>query len=88
MDDGRSVPKKRARLASDLAIYPKKAGRKAQKAQEPNDRGYDHALQRKLRRMRPQDVDALMRDGDDDTPSTPIPAGGASRGSGAGPTRK
>lgn len=69
MEQGKPKPKKREKLASDVAIYLKEVGRKAQKGQEPNDRGYDRELERKLRRMRPEDVDALIRSGEDDDES-------------------
>ena len=49
---------------NDAALFVKKAGRKAQKGVEPNDRGYDHEFQKKLRRMRPEDFDRLIN-GDD-----------------------
>ncbi|MBD2841459.1 hypothetical protein [Erythrobacter rubeus] len=48
----------------DAAIFFKKTGRKAQKGVEPNDRGYDHEFQKKLRRIRPEDFDRLIN-GDD-----------------------
>lgn len=65
MKDGTPNPKKRERLANDVAIYLKKVGRKAQKGQEPNDRVYDRELERKLQQLRPEDFDALIRAGDD-----------------------
>lgn len=66
MDDQNAKRSKRAKLAGDVAIYLKEIGRKAQKGREPNDRGFDRELDRKLKQMRPEDVDALMRDGDID----------------------
>lgn len=59
-------PKKRDKLASELAIYLREVGRKAQKGQEPNDRGHDRELERKLKRMSPLEIDALSRDEDED----------------------
>lgn len=57
---------KKQRLAAATARYLRQIGRQAQKGQEPNDRGFDRKLDEKLKRMRPEDVDALFRDGDDE----------------------
>ena len=64
----RQIPKQktRAKLVGDVALYLKKVGRKAQKGQEPNDRGHDRRLEQKLRRMRPEEFDAVIRDGEED----------------------
>ncbi len=47
------------------ARYLRQIGRKAQKGQEPNDRRFDRKLDEKLKRMRPEDVDALFRGEED-----------------------
>lgn len=57
---------KKQRLAAATARYLRQIGRQAQKGQELNDRGFDRKLDEKLKRMRPEDVDALFRDGDDE----------------------
>jgi len=57
--------KKKQRLTEATAHYLRQIGRKAQKGQEPNDRGFDRKLDEKLKRMRPEDVDALVRDEDE-----------------------
>jgi len=59
-------PRKRKKLASDIAIYLREVGRNAQKGQEPNDRGHDRELERKLKRMSPFEIDALTRAEDED----------------------
>ncbi|WP_226700440.1 hypothetical protein [Qipengyuania gaetbuli] len=56
---------KKQRLANATATYLRQIGRKAQKGAEPNDRAYDRKLDDKLKRMRPEDVDALFRGEDD-----------------------
>ena len=53
-------------MAAATARYLRQIGRKAQKGQEPNDRRFDRKLDEKLKRMRPEEVDALFR-GDDGT---------------------
>jgi len=60
------APEKKQRLAAATARYLRQIGRKAQKGVEPNDRGFDHKLDEKLKRMRPEDVDTLFRGGDDE----------------------
>jgi len=59
------APDKR-RLASDAAArYLREVGRKRQKGIEPNDRSHDRKFEQKLKRLPPEDVDALFR-GDED----------------------
>lgn len=58
------APEKKRRLVAATARYLRQIGRKAQKGVEPNDRGFDRKLDEKLKRMRPEDVDTLFRDGD------------------------
>jgi len=60
------APEKKQRMVAATARYLRQIGRQAQKGVEPNDRGFDHKLDKKLRRMRPEDVDALFRGQDDD----------------------
>ncbi len=59
------VRQKKLRLTEATAHYLRQIGRKAQKGEEPNDRGFDRKLDEKLKRMRPEDVDALFRGEDD-----------------------
>jgi hypothetical protein len=73
MADNKPKQQRRERLASDVAVYLKEVGRKAQKGRDPNDRGHDRELERKLRRMRPEELDALMRSGDDEHSSLSAP---------------
>jgi len=56
---------KKQRLMEATAHYLRQIGRKAQKGVEPNDRGFDRKLDERLKRMRPEDVDALFREEDD-----------------------
>jgi len=57
---------KRALKTAELARFVRQAGRKAQKNTEPNDRRYDHALQRKLRQIPAEELDRLLRDDEED----------------------
>ena len=40
--------------------------RKCQRRREPNDRRYDRGLEQMFKRMRPEELDRLMRDDLDD----------------------
>lgn len=59
------VRQKKLRLTEATAHYLRQIGRKAQKGEEPNDRGFDRKLDEKLKRKLPEDVDALFRGEDD-----------------------
>ncbi|KPF46504.1 hypothetical protein IP76_06470 [Rhizobium sp. AAP43] len=56
---------KRSRQSLDMQLFYKKVGRKAQAGHDPNDRQYDRDLAKKLRRMPPEEIDALLRGEDD-----------------------
>jgi hypothetical protein len=47
---------------ADLAAFLRQYGRKRQKGREPNDRDYDRKLAARVKRMRAEDADRLMRD--------------------------
>ena len=57
----------RARTAATFQLFVQQYARKAQKGQDPNDRRYDRSLEAQARRMRPEELDALLRHGDEDT---------------------
>lgn len=61
-----NAAQKRVLRSEELKDFERKAGRKAQKGKEPNDRKYDHAVARSTRRMKPELIDRLLRDGDED----------------------
>jgi len=56
---------RRAREAAALQLFVKQYARKAQKGEEPNDRNYDRKLEERIKRMSPEELDALLREGDD-----------------------
>ncbi len=51
--------------AAELAAFIRQYGRKAPKSGEPNDRSYDRTLEARIKRMRLEELDMLMRDEDD-----------------------
>jgi hypothetical protein len=56
---------RRVRLGDAVANYVKSAGRKKRPQIDPNDRDYDPDFQRQLRRLPPDQFDALIN-GDED----------------------
>lgn len=65
-------PRRKKKIAGEMAAFLRQYGRKADHTHDPNDRGYDRELEAKIKRMRPEELDALMRDGEAaDTPCGP-----------------
>jgi len=60
------LDKRRDRTAANWQLFVKLIGRKAQRGVEPNDRKHSKQMDRRLRRMRPEDFDQLIRHGEDD----------------------
>jgi hypothetical protein len=56
---------RRERRAGEIVLLVKQIGRKAQKGVEPNDRRVDEKLKRKLKHLKPEAMDSLLRDADD-----------------------
>ena len=61
-----TAPQKRARRAAEVARFVRQYARKAQRGQEPNDRDYDHKMEHRLKRLKPEVLDELLRDNDAD----------------------
>lgn len=60
------IPRNRqSRQAGALGVFVKRYGRKAQKHLDPNDRRYDHDVERTMRRLSPADLSDLLADADD-----------------------
>ena len=59
------APKKRRRkrrvTEADIGLFVKKYGRKAHRGHDPNVRAYDRNIEKKLQRMKVEEVDRLMR---------------------------
>ncbi len=49
--------RRKNKLAGDVAAFLRQYGRKAYPTHDPNDRGYDRALETKIKRMRPEELD-------------------------------
>jgi hypothetical protein len=62
---------RKQKLAAKIGEFMRQYQRKAQGgSREPNDRGYSRKIERKLKRMRPEEFDALVNDSDDETAKT------------------
>lgn len=53
--------KKRRPSESDLRLFVRQYARKAKRGIDPNDRHYSREVERKIKQMKPEDVDRLMR---------------------------
>lgn len=51
---------------AEVTLFLAKYRRKSQTGGDPNDRSYDREVEEQVKRMKPEDLDALLRDGDDD----------------------
>ncbi|KVG64497.1 hypothetical protein [Burkholderia pseudomultivorans] len=71
-----SIKTRKSRLAGELGVFIQRYGRKAQKQFDPNDRRYDHDVERAMRRLSPADLsDLISGDTEDDAPDeSPRPA--------------
>lgn len=53
-------------LRSDfLNVFIKRYARKKQPGHDPNDRQYDRRVEAKVKRMKPETLDRLLRNGDE-----------------------
>lgn len=62
---------RRARKAAEIQLFVKQYARPAQKGGEPNDRRYRRKVEHQVKRMRPEELDELRREGDADKISDP-----------------
>jgi hypothetical protein len=60
---------KRRELERQIGAFLRQYKRKAQRGREPNDRGYDRAIEEYIRRLRPEELDALLNGEDGEQPA-------------------
>lgn len=60
-----NAEQRRQLKAAELQLFVKQCGRKAQRQTEPNDRKYDRKTVDSVRHMRPEEFDALLREGEE-----------------------
>jgi hypothetical protein len=58
--------KAKKQLRDQLGLFIQQYGRKKNAGQDPNDRAYDRKLEKKIRKMDPMELDALLRDDQED----------------------
>ena len=63
--------KRKAKLQAEIGAFAQQYARKAQRGQEPNDRGYSRKIEAKIKRMRPEELDELLHGELDDSPTPP-----------------
>jgi hypothetical protein len=61
--------KSKEAISKEIGTFLRLYGRKAQKRCEPNDRPFDPAIAKELRRLKPEELDRLMN-GELDEPLT------------------
>ena len=57
-----NAEQKRALRTATLKRFVEACGRQAQKGIEPNDRGYDRKVEKAVKRMKPEELDRVLRD--------------------------
>ncbi len=57
-----NADQKRALRAAKVNRFMQDYGRQSQKRVEPNDRKYDRDIESEGKRLKPEDLDSLMRD--------------------------
>jgi hypothetical protein len=57
-----NADQKRGLKAARLQLFVQQYGRKAQKGMEPNDRHYEREIEKAVKRMKPDELDRLLRD--------------------------
>ena len=51
---------RRQRLQNQIAVFVRQYERKSSPGYDPNDRGYDRNVERRVKRMKPEDLDDLL----------------------------
>lgn len=64
-DMQRLSKRRKDELAKQMGAFLQQYRRKAQKGVEPNDRHYDPAVERIIRRLSPEDLDVLLNGEED-----------------------
>jgi hypothetical protein len=60
-----NAAEKRALRAAEVRVFAKQYARKAPKRGEPNDRRHEAETEKKIKRMRPEVLDRLLREDED-----------------------
>jgi hypothetical protein len=57
-----NAARKRALKAAAVSVFMLQFGGKAQRGVEPNDRRYSRDIEKALKQLKPEELDALIRD--------------------------
>ena len=60
------MSKRRQRLEGEIGAFIRQYARKRYPGMDPNDRRYDREIERMIRHMKPEELDELMRAGEDE----------------------
>jgi hypothetical protein len=82
------VNKRKEKLRAKIGAFMQQYTRKAQRGKEPNDRSYSRAIEAKLKRMKPEELDELLNGEEDDAANPSRTVSAAERKSAMGPARK
>lgn len=61
-----SMSKREQRLKAEVGAFIRQYARKRYPGMDPNDRRHDREIEQLIRRMKPEQLDALMRAGEND----------------------
>ena len=61
-----NASERRERKAAAAQLFVQQAGRRAHAGHDPNDRSYDRKTVEAVRHMKPDDLDKLLRHGEDE----------------------
>jgi predicted metal-dependent hydrolase len=59
------LSKRGKKLRQEIRAFIQQYGRKSDPHHDPNDRRYDRDIERMIQRMKPEELDAIMNDGDE-----------------------
>jgi len=65
MEPSTKLMDRKAREAADLQLFVQRYGRMARSRLDPNDRTYDRRIEQRVKRMKAEQLDALLRNGED-----------------------
>jgi hypothetical protein len=60
------MSKRKDRLKAEIGRFLRQYGRRAHAGHDPNDRSYSREIEALVKRMSPEEFDALVNDSDDD----------------------
>ena len=68
-----NMNKRKEKLQAKIGAFMQQYARKSQHGQEPNDRSYSRAIEAKIKKMKPEELDELLNGEQDDLSTSPEP---------------